>query len=73
MTMDERSYLVTFRESAVITEQVWARTEAEAIRRVKDGLGERVEFDIDETRDPTSHTAYLESDDPVAPTNGGAE
>jgi len=50
-------FLVTFRESAVVTETVNARSMAEAIRLVKDGQGERVGFEIDETRNPTSFVA----------------
>lgn len=56
-------YSVTFRESAVITEEVEAASKAEAIRLVKDGLGQRVGFEIDETRWPTSHRATLRADE----------
>lgn len=57
-------YFVTFRESAVVTEYVAARSKAEAIQRVKDGEGERVDFVVDETRFPTNFEAAPESGDP---------
>lgn len=55
---------MTFREVAVVTEAVEARSKAEAIRLVKDGQGERVDFIIDEMRDPTGHRAFLEKESP---------
>lgn len=54
------TYYVNFRESAVVTEVVEARSKAEAIRLVKVGQGERVGFEIDETRFPTSFEAMPE-------------
>lgn len=59
-----RLYYVNFRESAVITEAVEANSKAEAIRLVKDGLGERVGFEIDEMRNPTKFEAHPESTEP---------
>lgn len=56
-----RLYYVTFRESAVVVEAVEAKSKAEAIRMVKDGLGERVGFEIDESRFPTNFEAQPES------------
>lgn len=51
------AHLVTFREIAIVTESVQARSKAEAIRLVKEGQGERVGFEIDENRNPTAHVA----------------
>lgn len=56
------AYYVEFREVALVTEAVEASSKAEAIRLVKDGLGERVGFAIDETRDPTGHKATAETE-----------
>ncbi len=58
--MSDRVYYVSFNERAVITEVVTARSKAEAIRLVKAGDGERVGFEIDETRWPTSFEAIPE-------------
>lgn len=57
-----RLYYVTFRESAVVTEAVEANSKAEAIRLVKDGLGDRVDFVVDEMRPPTNFMASPESE-----------
>lgn len=56
------TYYVNFRESAVITEVVEAKSKAEAIRFVKDGQGERVGFEIDEKRWPTNFEATAEQE-----------
>ncbi|MFS0852546.1 hypothetical protein [Microbacterium sp. 179-I 3D4 NHS] len=60
--MGKDVYYVSFRESAVVTEAVLARSKAEAIRLVKDGEGKRVSFEIDETRFPTNFEAERESE-----------
>lgn len=54
-----RRYVVTFRESAVVTEMVMAHSAAEAVELMRVGEGERVGFEIDETRDPTHVKARL--------------
>ncbi len=58
--MTERGYYVTFKETAIVTEYVEAHTGAEAIELVKNGLGDRVGFDIDERRGPTAYSAKRE-------------
>lgn len=55
-------YIVTFREPAVVTEVVEARTAREAIEKVKNGEGDRVDFVIDETVNPTRYQAVRTSD-----------
>ncbi|GLK17753.1 hypothetical protein [Herbiconiux flava] len=57
-----RKFYVSFRESAVITEFVVAGTKREAIAKVRDGLGERIGFEIDETRNPTNFAAVEEAE-----------
>ena len=68
-----RLYYVSFRESAVVTEAVEANSKAEAIRLVKDGLGERVDFAIDEMRFPTNFEATPGSTDPSPDHTDGSE
>lgn len=57
MNAEEQVYFVTFREVHIVTERVSARSKAEAIRRVKDGLGDRTLDDADEHRGPTRYWA----------------
>jgi len=59
--MKPQYYIVTHRESAVMTDLVWASSQAEAIRLVQNGTGDRVGFEIDELRAPTSWTASPET------------
>jgi hypothetical protein len=59
----EKPYIVTFRESRIITERVYARSAAEAVRLVKDGEGERLGEEADDYREPTSHKAVIEKED----------
>ena len=56
-------YIVTFRESALVTELVYAESKREAIDLVKHGEGDRVGFEIDENRMPTAFTAELDASD----------
>ena len=56
-----REYVVTFREPAIVTELVEASNAREAIEKVKDGLGQRVGFDIDERVYPTCYKAVRNS------------
>lgn len=56
-SQEEKIYFVTFREVHVVTERVFAKSKADAIRQVKDGIGERTLDDVDEYRGPTGHTA----------------
>jgi len=58
-----RKYIVTFHELAVVTELVDAHTAAEAMERVRQGEGNRISFEIDETRWPTSWRAVRQSHD----------
>lgn len=55
--MKESPFIVTFHERAVVTELVYANSKADAIRRVKDGRGDRVGFEIDQSRYPTGFSA----------------
>ncbi|SEC89725.1 hypothetical protein [Arthrobacter woluwensis] len=59
---ERRLYYVNFNEVAVVTEAVEASSKAEAIRLVKVGEGERVDFQIDEFRNPTNFRAYREDE-----------
>jgi hypothetical protein len=54
---EEKIYFVTFREVCTVTERVWASSRADAIRRVKGGLGERTDQSVDESRSPVGHRA----------------
>jgi hypothetical protein len=55
--MTKHRYVVTFREPAVVTELVMASNAREAIELVKNGEGERLNFDVDTTVDPTRYKA----------------
>ena len=57
MSAEEQVYYVTFRETHIVTERVFAHSGAEAVRLVKDGLGERTLDDVDEHKGPTAHRA----------------
>lgn len=58
---EPRRYYVDFKRVSIVTETVLATSAAEAIRLVRDGSGERVEFDVDGTRGPYGFTATPES------------
>jgi hypothetical protein len=55
----EKEYIVTYREPAVVTEIVAAHSALRAIEMVREGLGERIDFEIDETVQPTRYNARL--------------
>lgn len=54
------TYVVTFHEEATITELVEARTAVEAIAKVRAGEGDRVGFEVHETREPYRFKAVRE-------------
>lgn len=56
----EKIYQVTFRESLIAIERVVATSKADAIRKVKNGEGERDSEMVDEFRWPTGHKATEE-------------
>lgn len=53
-------YIVAYRKSVVFTDLVYANSKGEAIRLSKHGVGNRLGFEIDETKYPTSYTADKE-------------
>lgn len=60
VTREEKVYQVTFRERLIVTERVVATSKADAIRRVKNGEGERDSEMIDESLYPYGHKAVEE-------------
>jgi hypothetical protein len=58
----EQIYQVSFHETLRVIERVVATSKSDAIRRVKEGEGERVEEMIDEERWPFKHKAKIEEE-----------
>lgn len=56
----ERPYVVRSRVITVVTDIVYARSGAEAIRRVENGQGDRISAVVDESCPPTRITAEVE-------------
>lgn len=58
--LGEVAYIVRSRVITVVTDIVYARSGAEAIRRVCNGQGDRISTCVDESRPPTRITAEKE-------------
>lgn len=61
--LGEVPYVVRSRVMAVVTDIVYARSGAEAIRRVRNGQGDRLSSFVDESCPPTRITAEEEQFD----------
>lgn len=57
---EEQIYQVSFHETLAVIERVVATSKADAIRRVKEGDGERIQEMIDEERWQFKHKAWIE-------------
>ncbi|MFD8648680.1 hypothetical protein [Streptomyces mirabilis] len=60
MARQEEIYQVTFYEYLQVVERVVATSKADAIRRVKEGDGQRESEMVDEERWPFGHKAVVE-------------
>lgn len=62
MPKKHQIYQVTFREVLIVVERISATSKTDAIRKVKDGEGERDSEMVDEFRYPYGHKAEIEEE-----------